>query len=172
MSIKNQQGFIHIIILVAVALVAAGGVYYVVAQGIDSQGNTVEETTSVTQDQIDEANANNDELLNDGDYPALYKQYGLPEYPGATIKYDGRTADSLDDGISLKLTTSDDVQTVGAFYADEFASLDGWTYTPPNFSNETLYGATAEKSDEGLRYQLTVASLPDNTQINISFLKP
>ena len=171
MSIKNQQGFIHIIILIAVTLVAVGGVYYVIAQGLDNQDNTVEETTSVTQDQINDANANN-ELLNDGDYPALYKQYGLPEYPGATIEYDGRTADSLDDGISLKLTTSDDVQTVGAFYADEFASLDGWTYTPPNFSNESLYGATAEKADEELRYQLIVTNLPDNTQISISFLRP
>jgi len=111
-------------------------------------------------------------LLNDGDYPALYKKYDLPEYPTATMTYDGRKADNLADGISLKLTTPDAVQAVGAFYQSAFNSLEGWTFTPPRFSNDTLYGATATHDGEGLRYHLVVTRLPDHTQISISFLKP
>ncbi len=88
------------------------------------------------------------------------------------MTYDGRAADSLSDGISLKLTTADDVQTVGAFYQSEFSALGDWIFTPPRFSNDTLYGATAIKNDGELRYQLFITRLPDNTQINITLLKP
>lgn len=121
---------------------------------------------------VSSAYAERSKLLNDGAYPALYKQYDLPEYPSATMTYDGRAADNLDDGISLKLTTPDAVQAVGAFYAAAFNSLQGWTFTPPRFSNDSLYGVTATNSDEGLTYQLIVTRLPDHTQISISFLKP
>jgi len=121
---------------------------------------------------VNTAYAERSKLLNDGAYPALYKKYDLPEYPSATMTYDGRAADNLDDGISLKLTTPDAVQAVGAFYATAFNSLQGWTFTPPRFSNDSLYGVTATNSDEGLTYQLIVTRLPDHTQISISFLKP
>lgn len=171
---RRQNGFSTIVVLISIALVvvAAGGTYLVIANGQDSSGNDVEEVVAqANQDQIDESEADSSELLNNGEYPALYKQYDLPEYPGAIIEYDGRTDDNLRDGISLKITTPDDVQTVGEFYENAFSSLSGWTYTPPNYSNDTLYGATAEKADENLRYQLTVTKLPDNTQINISFLE-
>ncbi len=169
---KEQKGFVSIVVLLAVTLVVAGGVYFVVANGNDSDGNNVDKIVAqATQEQINQANSASSELLNNGAYPALYTQYGLPEYPGATLTYDGRTADNLADGISLKLTTSDGVQMVGAFYASAFGSLAGWDFTPPNFSNDTLYGATATKSDENLRYQLTVTKLPDETQISISFLQ-
>lgn len=167
----NQRGFASIVVLIGIVLVISGGIYYVVANGDDDQGNPVEEIVAqATQDQIDEA-ADRATLLNEGDYPALYQQYNLPEYPGAEITYDGRTADSLQDGISLTLTTSDDVQTVGAYFASALTSLPDWAYTPPNFSNETLFGASAEKADENLHYQFTVTKLPDYTQINISFLE-
>jgi len=168
---KNNKGFVSIVLLLAVALVFAGGVYFVVFSGEDEDGNAVEETTSATQDQVDEAAADSAELLNEGDYPALYTQYGLPEYPGATLTYDGRTADNLSDGISLILTTQDDPTTVGAYFATAFAALTDWDYTPPNVVIETLYGATATHAGEGLRYTLTVTQLPDYTQISISFLE-
>jgi len=117
-------------------------------------------------------NAIGSELLNDGNYPALYQQYDLPEYPAATMTYNGRAADNLSAGISLTLTTPDDVQTVGAFYESAFSALSDWTFTPPRFSNDTLYGAIAVKNDGELRYQLFVTKMPDHTQISISFLKP
>jgi len=168
---SNNKGFVSIVVLLAVTLVIAGGVYFIVFTGEDEDGDTVGETTSVTQDQVDEATADSEVLLNDGDYPALYTQYGLPEYPGATLTYDGRTADNLSDGISLILTTQDDPLTVGAFFENAFASLTDWDFTPPNFSNETLYVASAVKTDENLRYQVTATQLPDYTQISISFLE-
>ncbi len=169
---RDQQGFATIVVLIGVILLISGGAYYVIATGEDDAGNTVQETVAqATQNQIDTAQADSEELLNDGDYPALYTQYGLPEYPNGTITYDGRTADNLQDGISLTITTADGVQAAGAFYANSFASLSDWTFTPPNFSNDTLYGATADKTDENLRYTLTVTKLPDHTQISISFLQ-
>ncbi len=154
----NQSGFITIVVVAVVAVLVAGGIYYVMSS--NSNGDSAAEVST-----------NSSEPQDSESYPALYRQYGLPEYPGATITYGGRTADNLADGISLTLSTPDDVQTVGAYYESAFSSLSDWEFTPPNFSNDTLYGATAVKNDEGLRYQLTVTKLPDYTQISISFLE-
>ena len=157
---KNQSGFMMIIIIVAVAVLVVGGIYFFATSGSGSSGGSTNEVST-----------NSSQTADGEEYPALYRQYNLPEYPGATITYGGRTADNLADGISLKLSTPDDVQTVGAFYATAFSSLPGWEFTPPNFSNDTLYGATAVKNDEGLRYQLTITNLQDYTQISITFLE-
>lgn len=157
---KDQNGFITMIVAILIAVVVAGGVYFMTTSSNDN-GNDGSNEDSVGSSQT----ASNEE------YPALYRQYNLPEYPGATITYGGRTADNLADGISLTLSTPDDVQTVGAFYESAFSSLSGWEYTPPNFTNDTLYGATAVNNAGGLRYQLTITKLPDYTQISISFLE-
>jgi len=155
----EQNGFITVIAIIVAVVLVAGGIYYFVTNSTESDTSVNETNTSSTQ------------TADSGSYPPLYQQYDLPEYPGATITYGGRTADNLADGISLKLSTPDDVQTVGAFYETAFNSLPGWEFTPPNFTNDTLYGATAVKNDEGLRYQLMVTKLPDYTQVSITFLE-
>jgi len=163
---KNQKGVIHVVIIGLIVVIVIAGITAVVVLNNDDGDLTVDQSSSSTpSNPLDNPDQTSD------DYPDLYKQYNLPEYPNGEITYDGRTADNLRDGISLEVQTQDDVQTVGAFYANAFASLSGWAYEPPNFSNDTLYGATATKADEGLRYQLTVTKLPDYTQINISFLE-
>ncbi len=165
---SNNDGFVTIVVLIAITLIISGGVYYVIASGNDEDGNSVQETVATaTQDQI---NSSNNSAPTSSAYPALYQQYNLPEYPGATITDSGRTSDNLNDGISLELTTSDDLTTIGAFYSSAFSSLAGWSYSPPAHPVPTVYGATATKSDESLRYQLTATKLPDTTKINISFL--
>ncbi len=161
---KKQRGIISIVIVGLVLVVAIGAVVYTVAF---NNNGTVDTTNTNTNTPNPISNPD----TTSGNYPALYKQYNLPEYPGAILKYDGRTADNLADGITLKLTTSDDVQTVGAFYANAFTSLPGWVYTPPKFSNGSYYGATAEKADESLRFQVTVSNSSDHSQINITFFK-
>ena len=160
----NQKGIISVVIIGLVLVLAIGAVVYKVAFNEDGTVDTTNTDTNATN------SLSNPDATAEG-YPTLYQQYNLPEYPGATLDYDGRTADNLSDGISLRLTTPDDVLDVGAFYASAFASLPGWTYTPPNFSNNILYGATANKANENLRFQLTVTKLPDHTQISISFLE-
>ncbi len=156
----QQNGFITILAIIVAVVLVAGGVYYFATNDTSGDGASANETNTSSTETADSSN-----------YPPLYQQYNLPEYPGATITYGGRTADNLADGISLKLSTPDDVQTVGAFYETAFSSLPGWEFTPPNFTNDTLYGATAVKGDEGLRYQLTITKLPDYTQISITFLE-
>jgi len=161
---KKQRGIISVVIIGLVVAVVIGAVVYTVAFNNDGTVDTTNTNTNIT-------NPISNPDTTSGNYPALYQQYNLPEYPGATLKYDGRTADNLADGITLKLTTPDDVQTVGAFFANAFTSLSGWTYTPPNFSNGSYYGATAEKADESLRFQVTVSNASNLSQINITFFK-
>jgi len=161
---KKQKGIISVVIIGLVLVVAIGAVVYTVAFNNDGTVDTANTDTNIT-------NPISNPDATSVNYPALYQQYNLPEYPNATLEYNGRTADNLADGITLKLMTNDDVQTVGAFYASAFASLPGWTYTPPKFSNGSYYGATAEKADESLRFQVTVSNSSDRSRINITFFK-
>lgn len=162
---KDQRGVISIVVIGLVVALIVGAVVYGVLK-FNNDGS-VDAENSITSSSSSVSNSDS----TSSEYPDLYKQYGLPEYPGATITDDGRTSDSLSDGISLTLKTSDGVQEVGSYYANKLEALAGWEYTPPRFSNDTLYGGTAKKADENLTYQFTVTKLPNHTQISISFLE-
>lgn len=60
------------------------------------------------------------------DYPALYRQMNLPEYPGATVTALGRDNDSLADGMRLAVRTGAGSGELRAFYEPALAGL-GWT---------------------------------------------
>ena len=59
------------------------------------------------------------------DYPPLYKELGLPEYPAATVAQLGRVNDSLADGLSITLETTASHSELRDFYESQLAAL-GW----------------------------------------------
>lgn len=59
------------------------------------------------------------------DYPPLYKELGLPEYPAATVAQLGRVNDSLADGLSITLETTASYGELRNFYESQLAAL-GW----------------------------------------------
>jgi len=60
------------------------------------------------------------------DYPPLYRELGLPEYPTATVTNLGRANDSLADGLSITLETAASHSELRAFYESRLEAL-GWT---------------------------------------------
>lgn len=60
------------------------------------------------------------------DYPPLYRELGLPEYPTATVSNLGRSNDSLVDGLSITLETTASHSELRAFYESRLEAL-GWT---------------------------------------------
>lgn len=60
------------------------------------------------------------------DYPPLYRELGLPEYPGATVSNLGRSNDSLADGLSITLETTASHSELRAFYESRLEA-SGWT---------------------------------------------
>ena len=59
------------------------------------------------------------------DYPSLYRELGLPEYPAATVAQLGRVNDSLADGLSITLETTASHSELRDFYESQLAAL-GW----------------------------------------------
>lgn len=59
------------------------------------------------------------------DYPPLYRELGLPEYPAATVSNLGRANDSLADGLSITLETTASHSELRAFYESRLEAL-GW----------------------------------------------
>jgi len=60
------------------------------------------------------------------DYPPLYRELGLPEYPTATVTNLGRANESLADGLSITLETAASHSELRAFYESRLEAL-GWT---------------------------------------------
>lgn len=60
------------------------------------------------------------------DYPPLYRELGLPEYPTATVTNLGRANGSLADGLSITLETAASHSELRAFYESRLEAL-GWT---------------------------------------------
>ncbi|MCI5073811.1 hypothetical protein [Oricola sp.] len=59
------------------------------------------------------------------DYPPLYLEMALPEYPGATVTEIGRSNDTLEDGISVTLETGASYGELRAFYEQALQDA-GW----------------------------------------------
>ena len=59
------------------------------------------------------------------DYPAIYRDMGLPEYQNASVTSVGRDNTSLRDGIRVTLLTQDADATIRAYYEAEMQDR-GW----------------------------------------------
>lgn len=154
---KNQNGIIGDFFIATAMIVAIGFAGYMIYSANKPPVNDQENTAGIEKHVIP--------------YPELYKQYNLPEYPDAEITNIGQENESLENGISLTAKTIDEVNKVGEFYAEAFAKLDGWKYTPPIATSETLYGAEAIKADENLVYELTITKFSGSTNIRISLVQ-
>jgi hypothetical protein len=103
-------------------------------------------------------------------YPATYRDLNLPVLPGGVVTSAGRQSTSLRDGLSIRLTTSQSVAEVRAFYRDAMTAL-GWTPAAPGsgaaalnlplanviFTRDQLtFQATITAGDAGSLVSLTV----------------
>jgi hypothetical protein len=155
---RNQQGMIGDFFIVTAMFVAIGFAGYM----IYSANKSPSEVKSGTSESVEEVVV---------EHPELYKRYNLPEYSKAEVAYISEPADSIETGLNITLKTVDSVNTVGKFYADSFAKLGGWSYTPPRASSQTLYVAEAVNQADNLVYGLTISKFPDGTNIRISLIQ-
>ena len=59
------------------------------------------------------------------DYPVLYRDLGLPEYPQATVEAVGRSNSNLHDGLRIKLKTQASSIELRTFFEQKLTEL-GW----------------------------------------------
>ena len=110
----------------------------------------------------------------DLDYPASYREMGLPEYTNAAVSVLGRDNSSVHDGISITLITDESDASLRAYYETEMQAR-GWILEETIASkkmraagmlDQMPFGAVFSK--DGMRYQVFAAKQADGKTIHIS----
>ncbi len=106
------------------------------------------------------------------DYPASYKQAGLPEYPSADITHFGDKDATFHDGIFIFLVTDDDRDKVAVFF-DSQLKAKGWNLTNDNSSSDVYlartYTKAGEVDDEDLKLGITRDNETNKTNVTINW---
>ncbi|EKE10977.1 MAG: hypothetical protein ACD_15C00164G0001 [uncultured bacterium] len=103
------------------------------------------------------------------DYPKLYVDEKLPQYPDAKLAQIITNGSTLKEGVLLRLESQKDVKTIAAYYDEQMAKL-GWTMPAKNEATETSY---ATQYNNGKKYvQLTVSQITGSGQtITLNFME-
>jgi hypothetical protein len=123
------------VVLLVLAVLVGGGLYVGLLRNAGKNQATIEQRgLEIAQDL--------------GNYPPLYKQAGLPEYPEAELINPNTRDTNLQTGIALRLTTPDEVKTVEEFYVSKMTEL-GWQAVSSNFqTGEGVFNKTFTKDKQ------------------------
>ena len=109
------------------------------------------------------------------DYPVLYRDLGLPEYPQATVEAVGRSNSNLHDGLRIKLKTQASSIQLRTFFEQKMTEL-GWVLQETasmrkmrkaEMLNHLPFNAAFCKND-GTVYQVTTVNLGTSRHVNIT----
>ena len=112
------------------------------------------------------------------DYPVLYRDLGLPEYPQATVEAVGRSNSNLHDGLRIKLKTQASSIQLRTFFEQKMTEL-GWVLQETavmrkmrkaGMLNQLPFNAAFCKND-GTVYQVTTVNLGTSRHVNITVNK-
>lgn len=106
------------------------------------------------------------------EYPEIYKQAKLPEYPDAEITSSGQKDATLEEGVSIIVSTHDDIPAVAAFY-DKELKKQGWKPDDSIASSTSgsVYYKTYRKGNVQYSITATISSSSSRTDISISYVK-
>lgn len=106
------------------------------------------------------------------EYPEIYKQAKLPEYPNAEITSAGQRDAKLEDGVSILVHTYDDIPKVAAFY-DKELKKQGWKPDDSIASDTTgsVYFKTYLKGNVKFAITATSSTQTTGTDISVSYIK-
>jgi hypothetical protein len=112
----------------------------------------------------------------DLDYPASYREMGLPEYTKANVSALGRDNSSVHDGISITLLTDENDATLRVYYETEMKAR-GWLLEETIASKKMRAAGMLDQmpfgaifSKDGMRYQLFTGQQTDGKTIHISVI--
>lgn len=140
---KDQRGSAAIVVIIIAVFVVAGAsaaILYINSNKTDIEPQ-VAQSEQQEQSQLTQ------------DYPDLWDQAGLPEYPNGSIskKDQGR---NLNDGVQVTFTTPDTKDAVKAFYNTEMTGR-GFEIPATPDSNPTTYFGIYKKGSAQLTLQIT-----------------
>lgn len=100
-------------------------------------------------------------------YPSTYTDLRLPELPGATIVYAGRT-NSLKDGLLIRVQSSKTLTEVASFYRDQLKAL-GFVDASPG-GRSTHMAVRLKYTRASLTYSVILTSFRSTVDISINVL--
>ncbi len=159
MNKNNQRGTSTIIIVIIVALFVIGGTVAVVSY-INNNRSEIE--------QVAEEAAQEQSTQMIDEYPDLYLQAGLPQYPNGELT-EKRQGGNLNDGVQVTIETEDSIETVKSFFDTEMGNR-GFTLSSDTAStNELTYLGIYTKGNK--KFTLTITKIKDtsNNKIHINY---
>jgi len=140
---RDQEGIAHLVLII-VAIFVVGGIIAVMAY-VNSHQSSIQ--TEVSNSQSQQAAQNN------GAYPDLWAQAGLPEYPNGEVT-DKRQGRDLADGVQVTVQTSDSLSVVSSFYETKLGNLGLIKQGNPP-ANELTYFAIFKNGNKQISLTLT-----------------
>ncbi len=163
-KLTYTRGAIPIIAIIAF-LIALGGVGAVLMYANSNQAELEGEVADVRAERAQQAQ--------EGGYPSVWVEDGLPEYPGATITK-AREGRSHAWGAQITLETTDSLADVKAYFDTEMTArgfVDAFNYPANEFSAMAQYrkgqatlGLQAAKVGDGPKKKITLI-YSDQSQI-------
>jgi len=152
---KNQRGAAAIVWII-VALFAVGGGAAVMSYVNNNQAGI--------QQQVDEAEQ--EQTAQDtGEYPNLWTEANMPEYPNGTVTK-SREGRNLEDGVQVTFETSDDIATIKAFYDLEMSNRE---FDPPSSlpGASTEYASYAQYTRGSALFTLSITRIGESTNYKV-----
>ncbi len=112
------------------------------------------------------------------DYPPLYRELGLPEYPQASVTAVGRDNTSLADGLSVKLQTTASPGELRMFFEKKMMAL-GWVLQETIAMQKMRKAGMLDKlpfratfcNGDGIVFQINALNLGSSRQVSIAVNK-
>ena len=103
------------------------------------------------------------------DYPALWDEANLPEYPNAELT-DKREGRNLGDGVQVTLETTDTISAIKAFYDSELSSR-GFSLPATPEPNEFVYFGIYTMGNSQFTLTATKIEGTPNNKIHVKYVE-
>lgn len=153
--LKNQRGAVAIVWIIVALFVVGGGVAVM---------SYVNNNQAGIQQQVDEAEQEQ-AAQNTGEYPGLWAEANMPEYPNGNVAK-SREGRNLEDGVQVTFETSDDIATIKAFYDLEMSNRG---FDPPSSlpGASTEYASYAQYTRGSAQFTLSITRIGESTNYKV-----
>jgi hypothetical protein len=106
------------------------------------------------------------------EYPPLYKSLGLPELPRSRVLSSGREAESLRDGLNVRLSVLMNVEEIRRFYTDALTQA-GWSVAAPRTALPGMPIANVHATKSRLTFTAAINASQSGgaTQVNVTVVE-
>jgi hypothetical protein len=152
--LEDQRG-VAAIVWIIVALFVVGGSVAVMSYVNNNQADIQQQVDEAEQEQV---------AQNTGEYPNLWAEANMPEYPNGNVTK-SREGRNLEDGVQVTFETSDDIATIKAFYDLEMPNRGFNLPSSPPAASE--YASFAIYTRGNTQFTLSITKIGESTNYEV-----